>query len=96
MPNTKAFMQSESYQHSVKIVRLCTEIMDALKRGVHSFTLTQAVNGETPTAEQKRLEALIDEAGLSTNFFDNSDPLYARAEKNKAIHQSFLNEFKLM
>ena len=86
----------EEYQNSVKVVRNCTAVMDACKTGVHTFTLTQAVNGESPSEEQVALEKLIDDAGLSTGFFDNSDPLYARAEEKRNQHQRYLNTFKLL
>lgn len=61
-----------------------------------NFSIVNALRGETPPQANLDFDALVEKAGLTTNFFDNADPLYARAKKKRDLYQKWLDEKQLL
>ena len=85
----------QDYEYGTKMVRLCERVMEDLRGHSLHFSIRDALDGKKRTPEQNAYEDRIEKAGLQTAFFDNSDPLYTRAEKKRDFYQDQLNKFKL-
>ena len=67
-------------------IDLYQKIMDGCGDIENSFTLVDVVSGKDPSQKYLAFQALVDKTGLDTNFFDNEDPLYARAKRKRDIY----------
>lgn len=77
-------------------IDLYQQVMDGCGDSENSFTLVDAVQGKEPSQKYLDFQALVEKAGLSTNFFDNADPLYTRAERKRDLYVEWLAEKRLL
>ena len=75
-------------------INLYQRVMDGCGK-TEDFSIVNALRGETPSQAFLDFQALVEKAGLSTNFFDNAEPLYTRAEKKRNLYQKWLEEKRL-
>lgn len=78
-----------------EMIDLCQAVMDGCGK-TEDFSIVDALRGKTPSQEFLDFQELQSKAGLSTNFFDNADPLYTRAEKKRDLYQKWLDEKNLL
>ena len=77
-------------------INLYQQVMDGCSDRENSFTLTDAVKGKEPSQKYLAFQDLVERLHLDVGFFDNADPLYARAEQQRDLYVSMLEEKRLI